>query len=236
MDRHGSSGAPYSPRGGWGPEEVRRYEERRWRGPDQRLVMWLEERALSRLLDRLAARSGRGERVLEMPCGYGRLTPLLARRAARLVAGDLRPGMAARARERLSAAARERVAAPATGGGREGVPASFCAAAIHALPFPEGTFRGSVVIRLLHHFPEPERRRAALSEIRRVTAGWAVVSFYTGAPFHRLVRRLQGRSRKTVAREQAEAELRAAGFRIAGRHRPLPGLHAQTFYLLVTSS
>ena len=59
----------------WSTGDVDEYERTRYRNLDQRLVDRLERGALERLV-RAAARPG--DRVLDMPCGYGRLTEIAA--------------------------------------------------------------------------------------------------------------------------------------------------------------
>lgn len=197
--------------------EAARYERTRWRSWDQRWVHRREVRAAAELVDRVARP---GDRVLDLPCGYGRLTGLWRERAGAVFAADRSPAMARRA------AARE------WGGSGAGAPVHLCVADIRAVPFAAAAFDGVVVLRLLQHLAEPDVRLSALEEVARVAGRWALVSVYTGAPFHRLLRRLQGRPRKSVPRERLEAEVEAAGFRIVARRRPLPGLHAQALWML----
>lgn len=222
------------------PDEVRRYEEKRWSTPDQRLVHRREARLLS---DLLAAACEPGDRVLDLPCGYGRFTALLAEGAREVVAADLLPAMVRRARERLAegrdggpgAAAASLAGEPAVDAGRgDPMPraVAFCAAEAGRLPFRDGAFDGAVMLRLLQHLGEAERRVASLREVARVASRWAVVSAYTEAPLHRLLRRLQGRPPKAVPRRRLAREVAAAGFRVVAWRRPLPGLHSQTLLLL----
>jgi SAM-dependent methyltransferase len=65
----------------------------RYRAPDLERF-WAEgERDLDALLGALGASVGRGDRVLEIGCGVGRLTRALASRAASVVALDVSPRM-----------------------------------------------------------------------------------------------------------------------------------------------
>ncbi|HEX9902326.1 MAG TPA: hypothetical protein VGB72_05645, partial [Acidobacteriota bacterium] len=57
--------------------EVADYEQRRYRGLDQRLVHSRETRILKSLLCRVVAGPLRPNRVLDAPCGYGRFSALL---------------------------------------------------------------------------------------------------------------------------------------------------------------
>lgn len=92
-------------------------------------------------------------------------------------------------------------------------------ASVHALPFGEGTFAGALCHRLLQHIPTPVERIAILGELRRVTRGPIVVSFFDACSFQHLRRRLRrwfGKrrsGRSAVARSTFHRELRAAGLR-----------------------
>lgn len=87
-----------------------------------------------------------GRRILDIGCGPGKLAARLAAEGARVTGID--PGSAA-----LAAA-------------RKAVPeACFEAASAEALPFPDASFDGAVMLNALHHVPHPA---AALAEAARV--------------------------------------------------------------------
>ncbi len=73
----------------------------------------------------------------------------------------------------------------------------------HALPFPDRTFHAVVASDVLEHIPG-DQRISFLTELTRVTSGWALV----GGPFH---------SPPVV---QAEAEIQALWTRASGRPNP----------------
>lgn len=87
-----------------------------------------------------------GKRILDIGCGPGILARRLAEDGAAVTGID--PGEAA--------LARARVAAPA---------AQFEVASGEALPFPDRSFDGAVMLNALHHVPNPA---GALSEAARV--------------------------------------------------------------------
>lgn len=129
---------------------------------------------------------------LDAPCGAGRLT------------GEL-PGPCVQV-DRDPAMVR------ACGGDHGRVCAS-----VHALPFRDGAFAGSVCHRLLQHIPTRVERIAILRELARVTRGPVVVSFFDACSLQhlrRVVRRGLGRRRSgrcAVGRRAFLAELREAG-------------------------
>jgi SAM-dependent methyltransferase len=95
-----------------------------------------------------------GKRILDIGCGPGALAKRLVEAGAAVTGID--PGEAA--------LAKARAAVPA---------ARFEAASGEALPFPDASFDGAVLLNALHHVPDPA---AALAEAARVLApGGALV-------------------------------------------------------------
>jgi SAM-dependent methyltransferase len=184
------------------------------------------------------ARPGSGRLALDLPCGYGRFTPMLRERGFDVVSADLSVEMARRAAENAA----EFPKSPAGPVRREqsetGSWFPSLAANAGQLPFPSGIFDLVFSIRFFHHVHTPEDRAAILREFHRVSAGYAVVSFYRANTLHafqRRLRRLFGKSRTNIKMvepgvfEKAAAE---AGFEIV-RITPLfGGLHAYHLALL----
>jgi ubiquinone/menaquinone biosynthesis C-methylase UbiE len=113
-----------------------------------------------------------GESVLDLPCGTGRLLPLLAHELGhRVVQAD---GALAMLRE-----ARAHVAA---------VPA--LAADALAMPLRDGAVDGVVMFRFLHHLP-PDAAAAALGEACRVARRFVVCSFFHRCSAHQARRTLR---------------------------------------------
>lgn len=195
----------------WTTPDVSEYERTRYRNLDQRIVAWRERRILADLLGR-ALRPG--DRVLDVPSGYGRLTGMLAGDGRRIVSSDVSAEMLRSAREK------------ATGS------VTHCCADVRALPFGDGAFDGVLCVRLVQHLSDAAARSAVFGELARVTARWAVVSAYRKAGLHHLQRRVLGRGRMCVALDRIRGELREAGFEVERVARLLPLLHAQTFLLL----
>ena len=114
-----------------------------------------------------------GESVLDLPCGAGRLLPLLRDRLGhRVVQGDGALAMLRTADERGRAT--DRVQAD-----------------VLAMPFADAAGDGVVVFRFLHHLP-PDAQRLVVAEACRVAGRFVVVSFFHPCSAHHLQRVLRG--------------------------------------------
>ncbi len=111
-----------------------------------------------------------GSLILDLPCGAGRLTECLARHGYQVVAADSSPGMIELARRNwLTLVTNEpELSAKAT----------FHIQDVMATAYEDDTFDAVVCNRLIHHYPEPELRQAALRELARICRGPIVVSFF----------------------------------------------------------
>ena len=165
-----------------------------------------ERRAFERLLRHLEPGL-----QLDVPCGAGRLAASLAGKG-RVIGADASEPMISEARA-------------ATGY------AALAMADAFALPFKDGAFAGAACVRLLHHLRADDRRRV-LAELRRVTRGPFIVSYYDAATFQawkaKRKRAAKG-SRKPVARAEFAADLASQGLVALAFSRPLPFIAEQTF-------
>lgn len=97
------------------------------------------------------------------------------------------------------------------------MPSPRVCGSVHALPFADGCFAGTLCHRLLQHIPTAVERIDILRELARVTCGPIVVSFFDATSLQHLRRRLRrlfGKprsGRSAVARWAFLAELRQAG-------------------------
>jgi SAM-dependent methyltransferase len=166
---------------------------------------------------------GADRRVLDLPSGYGRFTPFLAGRGLSVFNSDLSLEMVRRAGE------------------ASGAPGAV-ADTVQGLPFLDSGFEIVFSIRFFHHLHDSGLRAAVLSEFRRVTSRWAVVSFYRRNGLHaaqRRFRRSLGKSRTNIKMTdpgQFEREAEAAGFEIVSIRPLFRGLHAYHLALLKRKS
>ena len=173
--------------------------EERWRGPDAGRS-YAEERWSSprraardpRLVARLLARHGaRGERILDAPCGTGRLRATLERFAPIYVGLDVSRPMLARAKQ---------------DGARR-----LAAADILRLPLRDASFDVVVACRILHHLADDAAFEAVVRELVRVSAAVIVASFWDSASLPALGRRVRGHRRRGRAHGQRGGAHEAGG-------------------------
>jgi hypothetical protein len=195
------------------PGYARRYRDERFTTGGGARTHRAEVRALGRLLARCG---GHGGLWLDVPCGAGRLTALL-------------PGPAWQIDRALP------MLAACPPGGRR-----VCASAL-ALPCADGAFAGALCMRLLQHLPSAEERIACLRELRRVTRGPVLVSFFHAGSLQHARRRLRrafgGRAsgRTAITARQFERELAAAGLRSVAR-APLRRFVSEQWLVLAVPS
>ena len=143
----------------------------------KRISSFFERRVIRRALARTG---GKHARVLDVPCGAGRLTPELLPSAELLVSSDY-------SRSMLGVFAR-----------RHGRPC-FVGNALR-LPFADRTFDLVFSARLSHHMSERQRREEYLSEVLRASDRWAVVTIFDSASLKSRLRNLRGRSAASAPR------------------------------------
>jgi ubiquinone/menaquinone biosynthesis C-methylase UbiE len=160
-----------------GASAYRRKYERSW-------VRRLSNRRELAVVRRALARAGTQGRVLDCPCGAGRLAPTLLRVAEHVTCADISAAMVDQAREAL---------APAHEAGR----VSFLVAPADRLPVEDGAFDTAVCHRLIHHMGEAEDRAAVLGEMARVARRAVVISFSDDT-----TRKARGQRRRGVVRNR----------------------------------
>src|SRR5262245_1902809 len=146
--------------------------------------------------------------VLDVPCGAGRLVPVLLERARRVTAVDTSPAMLAEAKAALV----EEVAADRV---------VFGTASADALPFDQGAFDTAVCWRLLHHVVERDARVRVLHELGRVARRAAIVTFSDAGTWKAWSERVRRRRRRCVllAEKDLRGEAHDAGLQIEQTRR-----------------
>jgi len=180
----------------------------------KRISGHFERRAIRRAL---AVTGARGATVLDVPCGAGRLTPLLLPVSSRLVSCDYSPAMLGVFRRRYRAPC-------------------FVGSAFE-LPFADRAFDVVFSARLSHHIASDARRADYLREIMRIAAGWVIVTIFDRNSLKNRLREISRRwsgkrSKHAFTRADLERIAAGAGFSVAAGF-PLSRLASgQVFYVL----
>jgi ubiquinone/menaquinone biosynthesis C-methylase UbiE len=155
----------------------------------------------------------RGSRVLDLPCGTGRLTRLLVDQGFRVTGADVSEAMLAQARDNHATG---RLSASNT------FPhVKFEHRDIMQTGYQDGCFDAVICNRLFHHFTEHATRLRALRELRRISRGPVIISFFNSFALDAAYRRLKNillkrvlHDRIPIAFKTFHAEIRSAGFRV----------------------
>ena len=177
-----------------------------------------KHRAEMRLIDRAFALVPKEHRVLDVPCGGGRVMLHLARKGYQASGADLSESMIAIAREAAS---------------KEKLSCTVERQDLERLGYASGQFDTIVCFRLFHHFPIPEIRQRVVSELCRVAATSVVLSYFSPYSVQSVRRKLSGKDQDRFATPLAEVEgyFRNAGFRLVKDFAQLPVMH--TLHLAV---
>ena len=191
-----------------GAAAYRRKYERSW-------IRRLSNRRELSIVDKALRRAGARGRLLDCPCGAGRLTPTLLRHADHVTCADLSQAMVEEARDALGAFA-------------EGGAVHFVTAPADDLPFPDGAFHTAVCHRLIHHMATREERAGVLREMGRVAASRLVISFSDDTTWkaRRQRRRAVPRRRHALQPGVLFAEAAEHGLEPIGGPLRLNGIHS----------
>jgi len=128
-----------------------------------------EKKCIAKALENVS----RGASVLDLPCGNGRLLPLLKKLGYKITATDSSIHMVAMARHYMGPLGENCIDETD----------EFQVANILQTSFDDDCFDAVVCNRLFHHFPEAEVRQQILKELRRICKGPIVVSFFCNLAF-----------------------------------------------------
>jgi len=183
-----------------------RYAGARWSSAARRER---DLRLVAALLDRHLAPGP--ARLLDAPCGTGRLLPVLAARGP-TVGLDVSPVMLAEARR----------------ADRSG--ATWLAGDVLQLPFRDRSFDAVVCCRLLHHLERPALEEV-LHELVRVSRGLVIASFWDAGSLPALRRTWFGQRemRRAVPRALLAELLARSGAEVVGWKHSLRFLSRQAF-------
>jgi ubiquinone/menaquinone biosynthesis C-methylase UbiE len=177
-----------------------------------------KHQAEMRLVDRAFALVPKSHRVLDVPCGGGRIMLHLAQKGYIASGADLSESMLAIARESVS---------------RANLSCTVERQDLERLSYANGQFDTIVCFRLFHHFPSPEIRQRVVSELCRVAAKSVVLSYFSPNSVQSFRRKFSGKDRDRFATPLSEVKgyFRTAGFRLVKNFAQFPVVH--TLHLAV---
>lgn len=165
-----------------------------------------------------------GKQVLEIACGTGRFSVMLAARGANVIGLDISDAMLSQGRQKVRAAGLSDRA-------------EFVRGDAARLPFPDGHFDAVLAMRFFHLIPNPDRY---LREIRRVTSDQLVFDTFNTPSTRSIYNWLLPMGSRLYADEDVSAMLERTGYELAdsdhdfllpyGLYRAIPHALADGLY------
>ncbi|MBK7641886.1 MAG: class I SAM-dependent methyltransferase [Planctomycetes bacterium] len=189
-------------------DEARRYQELKKPG---------KHRAEMQLVERAFELVPREHRVLDAPCGYGRVMQHLHARGYRVDGADLSEAMLERARANLAEA---------------GWSGTLQREDLQRLSYAERAFDSVVCFRVFHHFPEAAIRAQVISQLCRVARHKVVLSYFNPGSFTsrlsdlRVALGLKRPTRYPTSLRELERYFAPHGFRLEGDFARLRLVHS----------
>jgi len=168
------------------------------------------------LIDRAFELVPRDYRILDLPCGAGRVSVHLAKRGYEVSCADYSEAMLDITRQVVA---------------ENGLHCPVEKQDIEALTFADRQFDAVICFRLFHHFPNAALRQKAVSELCRVARKQVAVSYFSPFAVTTIKRRLQARFAGRVPQKHAtplaevERYFRTHGFRLVRNFARSPFLH-----------
>jgi ubiquinone/menaquinone biosynthesis C-methylase UbiE len=162
------------------------------------------ERNLVSALLRKALKGKSIQLALDLPCGYGRLYPVIKKCANRVVEADWSFHLLKLGREMRDNPPAE-------------PPSPYVRATALSLPFRNNTFDLVLSVRLSHHIRERAERHQYVREISRVSKGWVIFTYFDQDSIKNRLREWRRRFRNkrskwTLSRSEIQTIAEEAGF------------------------
>ncbi|MCM8760954.1 MAG: class I SAM-dependent methyltransferase [Candidatus Omnitrophica bacterium] len=196
---------------------ARSYDRGRFLSIKGRLVDMAEKSLIYKLLSGNGI--GKGARILDIPCGTGRLSLYLAKKGYKVTGADVSQAMMDEASEKIENA----------GYGSE---INFISGNAESLNIEDGSFDAAVCLRLLGHTP-PDARRRIIAELMRVSKEMAIFVYYHKNSLQNILRRRDRNLRQVmwypVTFGQIRDEFKSLGFSIRSIRPLLLGISESLF-------
>lgn len=180
------------------------YDAIRWSSPSRRWSNRRKLQAVAKAVDHAAELEYPIRTALDLPCGTGRIFPVLLSRNIQVTGADLSSEMMKVARDKT---------------GDVPVQKGFIRCDAESLPFQTDRFDAVFSIRFLFHLPAGVRQRA-LSEMARVSRKWVIVDYRHRHTLKYRLKHLQGRlglpskPSSRLSREEIAEDFRQAGLEL----------------------
>ena len=180
------------------------YDTARFESPSRQRSNRRKFAAISKALALAAAAGAPVRTALDLPCGTGRIFPLLTRHAIRFVGADISSAMMHEAAGKCSE--------PTLFGG-------FIGCDAERLPIKNAQFDAVISIRFLFHWPAEVRQRI-MREFARASRHWVIVDYrhryVLSYPFKALQHRLGWRTKpyRLPSYREIQEDFRRAGIEI----------------------
>ena len=198
-------------------EEVEKYERKRYRGLDQKIIDWREKYIIQKILKNI---SEENFSILDIPCGYGRFINILENKGNKIFASDLSFSMVERARE------------------KNYKNFYFISNLKNGIPLKSNTVECVFCFRFFHHLHNKEDRIKVLKELGRVSKKWIIISCYIENKIHSIQRKIRKKlmKKKTeikiISLEDLKLEVNYTKLKIIKIFSVLKGIHSQHVILL----
>lgn len=193
-------------------ERYRQRYQKRWH---KRRVT---DREIMRLKQLLASQP-RCRRLLDLPCGGGRVSAPLAEVTDSLIQADIGLSQVLMARQVMGAGSQGNI--------------TWLTASAFTIPLKDDAVDGVLCNRLTHHLPSNAEQERLIEELLRVSKRFVILSYYDHNSFKSLGRRLRGKAPgHTMARRDLSAVVSRQGARIE-KDVPLWYLGSRIRYALI---
>jgi ubiquinone/menaquinone biosynthesis C-methylase UbiE len=169
-----------------------------------------------RMVDRAFKLVPKTHRVLDCPCGGGRVTVHLGKKGYTMSSGDLSDAML-----KITAENAEKA----------GLKVAVQKQDIEKLSFGDRHFDSVISFRLFHHFPTPEIRQRAVTELCRISRKYVALSYFSPVSVTSVKRKIRaalgGKKSEKHATPLCEIEgyFAKAGFKLVKDFAQLPLVH-----------